>query len=222
MTDANASVETEFDASAASEAGPNPRQLADSRPAASTEASSPTSTGSHASASAAGPAQTADPSDTTRATASEGDDDKLVPATEAIRDRERAQQAEDRLGDARQQMQSLQSQLDQARQTIDHLERRQKMDALLAEAEPIDTEAARLLTEQTVQQMDEPDVQSAVEELRQRRPYLFRESSQATGSTMAARADDDAMPASEQAAEQAAMSGDRRDLLRYLRLRRGR
>lgn len=150
------------------------------------------------------------------------DTEKLVPVTEAIRYRKRAQQAEQQLGDMQQQMQTLQGKLDEAEQTIQHLERRQKIDALLAESEPIDTEAVRLLTEQAIQQMEEPDVQAAVAELRQSRPYLFQPHSGDGGSSaMAARFEQPAARDSEQAAEHAAMSGDRRDLLRYLRLRRG-
>jgi alanyl-tRNA synthetase len=148
--------------------------------------------------------------------------EKLVPVNEAIRYRKRAQQAERQADDMQQQMQSLQSKLDEAEQTIQHLERRQKIDATLAEAEPIDTEAVRLLTEQAIQQMDEPDVQTAVEELRHGRPYLFRQHTTGGTSSMAARFNDETGRESEHAAEQAAMSGDRRDLLRYLRLRRGR
>jgi predicted RNase H-like nuclease (RuvC/YqgF family) len=170
--------------------------------------------------------ETVDPSDASdlsQPTDGEAEEtEKLVPVTEAIRYRKRAQQAERQVGDMQTRMQSLQSQLDEAQQTIDHLERRQKIDALLAESEPIDTEAVRLLTEQAVQQMDEPDVQAAVEELRQSRPYLFRQQRGSAGSAMAARVTDPAGGESEDAAEQAAISGDRRDLLRYLRLRRGR
>lgn len=153
----------------------------------------------------------------------EGDEpEKLVPVTEAIRYRKRAQQAEQQLESMQQKLQSLQSKLDEAEQTIHHLERRQKIDETLAASDPIDTEAVRLLTEQTIQQMDEPDVQAAVEELRQRRPYLFHQQSGASGSAMAARVADQPAHEPEQAAEHAAMSGDRRDLLRYLRLRRNR
>jgi alanyl-tRNA synthetase len=140
--------------------------------------------------------------------------------SEAISERQPPQQADEQPGDMQQHVQSLQGQLEEAQRTIEHLERRQKIDSLLAEAEPIDMEAVRLLTEQAVQQMDAPDVQTAVAELRQRRPYLFRQSTSAAGSAMAARMDEEAMPASERAAEEAASSGDRRDLLRYLRLRR--
>ena len=116
--------------------------------------------------------------------------------------------------------QQLERQLAEAQQTITSLERRQKIDALLSESDAVDLEAARLLTELSVSQMDQPDVAAAVRELRRSRPYLFRHRSAPTDSAMGARVEpisDDAL-----AAERAAATGDRRDLLNYLRLRRSR
>ncbi|MEX0745373.1 MAG: hypothetical protein WD118_07195 [Phycisphaeraceae bacterium] len=151
-----------------------------------------------------------------------GDDreDKQVPVSEAIRYRKRAQVAEQQLGDVQTQMQAMQAKLDQAQQTVTHLERRQRIDALLAESEAIDLDAARLLTERAVQEMDEPDVQAAVADLRRHKPYLFRKRISEGNGAMAPRLSDDAMPEAEDMAHRAATSGDRRDLLRYLRLRR--
>jgi len=166
---------------------------------------------------AAQPANADNPADDAK---TDGEAEKLVPVTEAIRYRRRAQQAEQQLADSQQQLQSLQSRLDEAESTIQQLERRQKIDATLATAEPIDADAVRLLTEQAIQQMDEPDVDAAVNELRQSRPYLFRQKTARRGPAMAARVDDEPAPESERAADDAAMTGDRRDLLRYLRLRR--
>ncbi|MEM9417484.1 MAG: hypothetical protein AAGA25_00335 [Planctomycetota bacterium] len=68
--------------------------------------------------------------------------------------------------------------------------------------------------------MDEPDVDAAVSELRRQKPYLFRQRRRSTDSAMAPRVE---LPAAEEkAAERAAATGDRRDLLDYLRLRRTR
>lgn len=145
--------------------------------------------------------------------------EKLVPVSEAIRYRKRAQAAEQEAGQMREQLTALQSQLDEASKTIDSLERRQRIDALLAESEAIDLDAARLLTERAVMEMDEPDVAEAVEDLRRHKPYLFRKRRGATASAMSARVSDEGDDAA-QAAEQAIASGDRKDLLRYLRLRR--
>ena len=76
-----------------------------------------------------------------------------------------------------------------------------------------------MLTEAVVAQMDEPDVASAVEELRRRKSFLFttpRRTSAMSGHTEPV---DDPLA---DAAEQARVSGDRRVLLRYLRLKRSR
>jgi len=121
-----------------------------------------------------------------------------------------------------QQIASLTQELTGARETIDSLERRQKIDALLAEQEAVDIEAARLLTEVAVAEMPEADLQQAVNDLKRHRPYLFRgRASAISAGVMAPRIDPDT-PGPVEAAEQAARSGDRRDLLRYLRLRRQR
>lgn len=146
---------------------------------------------------------------------------KLVPVTESIRYRKRAQQAEQQLRELQSQHQRLQGQLELARQTIDAVERRQKIDQMLVESDAVDLEAARLLTELAVEQMDEPDVAAAVEELRQRKPYLFRRRhSGGGGASLSPRPRGNGSGTLDDAAEQASQSGDRRDLLRYLRLRR--
>lgn len=146
--------------------------------------------------------------------------DRMVPVTEAIRYRKRAQSAEQQLTGLQAQLAEAQQRVEQAEQTIQSLERRQRIDALLAEADAMDVDAARLLTEAAVQSMEEPDVAEAVEDLRRHKPYLFHpDSSQAVGLALAPEIEglDDPLA---QAAEQAQHSGDRRDLLRYLRLRR--
>ncbi|MEM1027537.1 MAG: hypothetical protein AAGJ38_05595 [Planctomycetota bacterium] len=150
------------------------------------------------------------------------DADKLVPVSEAIRYRKRAQTAEQQLTELREQFEQLQNQLDSSQDTITSLERRQKIDALLTDSDAIDLEAARLLTEISVSQMDEPDVGTAVNDLRRQKPYLFRHRAGRSDSAMAPRlSQTDALPAAQEAAaERAAATGDRRDLLDYLRLRR--
>jgi hypothetical protein len=112
----------------------------------------------------------------------------------------------------------LRTELDQARATISQLERRQRIDDLLRDAQTIDLDAARLLTEVAVTQMSEPDVAVAVADLKRHKPYLFRERHDSPP-LMPAR-HDSPDPAADDAAQRAAATGDRRDLLRYLRLRR--
>ncbi|MFW6060975.1 MAG: hypothetical protein ACODAQ_12410 [Phycisphaeraceae bacterium] len=144
--------------------------------------------------------------------------EKLVPVTEAIRYRKRAQAAEQQIGELNGRLDQLQQQLAEAQQTVSHLERRQHIDAMLSEAEAVDLETARLLTERAVEQMSEPDVKLAVEDLRRSKPFLFRQSITTASGAMAARESGGAPV--EEAAERAVTTGDRRDLLHYLRMRR--
>jgi len=146
--------------------------------------------------------------------------DKLVPVSEAIRYRKRAQTAEQKLEEFNEDLHALQAKLSEANQTITVLDRRQKMDALLTESDAVDLEAARLLTEHAVALMEEPDIKLAVEDLRRSKPYLFRRRPQGGATSMAPSIGHDNQDPADLAADQAMRSGDRRDLLRYLRLRR--
>jgi len=146
---------------------------------------------------------------------------RVVPVGEAKKYRKRAQQAEQSLTELQQELQTKSQRVTELEQTIDDLERRSAIDQLLVEAEAIDLEAARLLTAAAVEQMDEPDVAEAVAELRRSKPFLFRRNGSAA-TAMSARADGSrrADDAADHAAAEALATGDRTDLLRYLRLRR--
>jgi len=152
--------------------------------------------------------------------AASSQNDRLVPVNEAIRYRKRAQAAEQRLTEMQSQLDEAQQRTQQAEQTVSALERRQRIDELLSEADAVDLDAARLLTEAAVQSMDEPDVAEAVDDLRRHKPYLFRSASEDAGGLALAPRPDSVHDPLAQAAEQAQHSGDRRDLLAYLRLRR--
>jgi hypothetical protein len=145
---------------------------------------------------------------------------------EAKRYRKRAQAAEKILEDLKKALAAREKTIAQQEQTIKSLERRQQIDELLHDAQTIDLESARLLTELSLAAMDEPDVESAVEELRRTKPHLFRSQSRRGTSgagVMSARGEselsghDDSV---NRAAAEAFSSGKRSDLLRYLRLRR--
>lgn len=142
----------------------------------------------------------------------------LVPVIESIRYRKRAQAAEQELSTLQSKFADSQTELAQLRDAASTMERRQKIDALLADADAVDFDVARLLAEAAVEAMDQPDVQLAIDELRRSKPYLFT-ARRTAASAMGARSYHDPGQA-ELAADAAARSGDRRDLLRYLRLRR--
>lgn len=122
----------------------------------------------------------------------------------------------------REQVQQLQDALSEAREAVQQLERRQRINELLAQADTRDLGAARLLTEAALEAMPTPDIEAAISELREHKPWLFRRPAMTTpaAGAMPARFTeaDDALA---DAAAQAQASGDRRSLMNYLRLRRG-
>ncbi|MEX0775202.1 MAG: hypothetical protein WD042_05750 [Phycisphaeraceae bacterium] len=128
--------------------------------------------------------------------------------------------------DLQSQFDAMRRQLDDANATITRLERRQRIDQLLAEADAIDLDAGRLLTEAALSTMEQPDVKLAIDDLRRVKPWLFRQSS---GTSLANSGAAAAMPANIrgrrdaanplQTAHAQAATGTRRDLLHYLRLR---
>lgn len=155
------------------------------------------------------------------AASTQDDTRREPPHVEARKYRKRAQAAEQSLAEAQQALEEKARRLDELEATVNDLERRSRVDQLLIEADAIDLDAARVLTEVAVQQMDAPDVEAAVDELRRARPYLFRNGA-AKPSAQGARIDRPSTTAQRaaDAAAQASETGHRADLLRYLRLRR--
>lgn len=149
-----------------------------------------------------------------------GPDGEAPPAPgELTRWRQRALSAEARLEEAFSKLGEVEKALDEARLALDRTELKHRIERELAEAEAIDLETASMLTEAAVSRMETPDVSAAVGELRRRKPWLFRPGWEREGSMSATASGDGG--ASEALAEEAARTGDRRTLLRYLRSRRG-
>ena len=146
----------------------------------------------------------------------------LVPVSEAKKYRKRAQAAEKILEDMKEELSSKDALLKEHEKTIGTLERSRRIDELLLEADTIDLEAARLLTEMAVLDMEDQDVELAVEELRRQKPYLFHRRSRLAGvlsphSGMGESSHNDSL---RHAVAEACATGSRADLLRYLRLKR--
>lgn len=115
---------------------------------------------------------------------------------------------------------ALEAQLAQAHEALDASERQRTIDLALMEADAVDVETARLLTEIAVLEMEEPDVRLAVADLRERKPFLFRRSRRAGVSAMGIGGAGGGGDELEAAAETALATGDRASLLAYLRMRR--
>lgn len=149
--------------------------------------------------------------------------DGMISLAEAVRLRERAREAEARAVELSGRIDELERLVAQTREALDSVERRHRIDQALLEADAIDLESARLLTELALGQMDAPDEASAVAELRSRKPFLFRaRAARSSSRAMSGRPRDAEGDGLLEAAEEAARSGDRRSLLRYLEARRRR
>lgn len=148
-------------------------------------------------------------------------DESSLPVSEA----ERARQAEARVRELEQQLAAVEKQLKDAREMVDAVERRHQIDLALLESDALDLETARLLTEIAVDAMDEPDVRAAIAELRRGKPFLFRNGAPppvwpAPGAMGAAGGAIDGAGSLDSAAASALRTGNRSDLMRYLRERR--
>jgi hypothetical protein len=121
----------------------------------------------------------------------------------------RAEDAEEQVEQLSAKVAELETALGKANEMISHVERRGEIDRELTAAKAVDLETARLLTEAVIAEMDQPDVVMAVRELCDRKPFLFGCKRHGVGG--------DALGAM---ASSARSSGDRGELLRYLRARR--
>lgn len=112
----------------------------------------------------------------------------------------------------------LQTELEAARSALAESERRRSLERELVRQRAIDLEAALLLTEASVSQMSDVDAARAVADLRRSKPYLF-EAARPQAGVMGA-SPDERGSAAESAAQEARGTGDRKALLRYLRMKR--
>ena len=133
--------------------------------------------------------------------------------------------AAERVSALEQRVVELESELRSAREALRKSELRTEIDAALIGAGALDLETGRLVLEHELELMDEPDVEAALARAQAGKPFLFAGASGRGGSgstAMAAglppsgaREDLDALAAGVRE------TGDRRELMRYLRMRRG-
>lgn len=165
-------------------------------------------------------------------------DARLVPVAEAIKYRRRAQQAEQRLQELEQRFQDLQSQIqqhgeqlalaeaqrDEAQHQLIVLENRLLAERNLAEAGVVDPETAGLLLAERMDFSEPLEVETLREQIEQlllEKPFLQRAFTGLPTQTASARNSRAGMAARlTQAAQSAAISGNRQDVAHYLRLRR--
>lgn len=148
---------------------------------------------------------------------------KLVPVTESIRYRRRAQSAEKSVQDLADQLAQANEQIAQLSEDLEGLRCDRKLTDRLTAAGVTDLESAVLIAKARMKGNDEVDVDELVANLRSEKRHLFGPTSEPTTARKTSGVRDRVAPgrtALEQAAARAARTGKRTDLQEYLRLRR--
>jgi hypothetical protein len=154
---------------------------------------------------------------------SDVDNAKLVPVTESIRYRRRAQSAEKKAESLAEELAAAKAQATSLSQQLNDLQVEQQLIRKLAAAGAVDLETAVLIAKARIQGQDKADVNGVVEQLRKEKEYLFGGATAAVGARKTASAKErmqNGQTILERAAKRAATSGSRRDLQEYLKLRR--
>jgi len=107
--------------------------------------------------------------------------------------------------------------LAESREALDATERKREIERELARQGALDLDTASMLTEAAIAGLTKADAKAAIADLKRTKPFLFRTPTRT--SAMSAAIDSDS--GLDHAAAAARESGDRRALLRYLRMRRG-
>ena len=154
-----------------------------------------------------------------------GDSSRLVPVTESIRYRKRAQSAEKQAQELLEQLNQTKSHAEELENQLSDIKTEQKLTSKLASAGVVDLEAAVLIAKSRMTGSNGGDIESIVEKLKKEKQYLFsrKDDSAVTAAKRTTPAKDRVVnnpSVLERAAKRAASTGNRVDLQEYLKLRR--
>ncbi len=149
---------------------------------------------------------------------------KLVPVSESIRYRKRAQNAEKTAENLVEQLEQVQGQNSQMAKQLNDIKAEQSLMRKLAAAGAVDLEAAVIIAKSRIDAKENADVDGVVEQLKKEKQYLFgAEQTAGLRSQKTSGAKDrvgNSHSVIERAAKKAAQTGNRVDLQEYLKLRR--
>ena len=158
-------------------------------------------------------------------TAEHGDDDnlKLVPVSESIRYRKRAQSAEKKIESLAEQLAEAKAEAKKTAEQLSSTQVEQKLVRELAAAGAVDMETVVLIAKARMEGETEADIDSVIRQLKKEKQYLFTSGSRAVTAKKTAGAKErteSSQTVLERAAKKAATTGNRTDLQEYLKLRR--
>jgi hypothetical protein len=154
---------------------------------------------------------------------SESDNLKLVPVSESIRYRKRAQSAEKKIETLTEQLTEAKSEAKKMAEQLNGIGLEQKLTHKLAAAGAVDLETTMLIAKVRMEGRDEADLDGVIEQLKKDKQYLFAGIGGITTTKKTAGAKErvqDNQTILERAAKKAATTGNRTDLQEYLKLRR--
>ena len=154
---------------------------------------------------------------------SDADMTRLVPVTESIRYRRRAQSAEKKAESLAEQLTKANEKIAEMSHSLDDLQVEQQLIRRLVAAGVTDLEAAALMARARMEGKNETDIDSCVKQLRSEKSYLFGGSVETVTSRKTAGVKDrltHSQTMLERAAKKAARTASRADLHEYLKLRR--
>jgi len=150
-------------------------------------------------------------------------EEKLVPVSESIRYRKRAQSAEKKAATLEDELAKSKSENEQLAEKLGQLGTEQKLVKKLVSAGVSDLEATVLIAKTRMETQDDVDADSVVDQLRKEKPHLFVNADAPVAAAKTAGVKErgaGGRGALERAANKAATTGNRADLQEYLRIRR--
>ncbi len=156
---------------------------------------------------------------------SENDSLRLVPMSESIRYRKRAQSAEKKIEALAEQLAEAKAEAKKTAEQLSSIQVEQELIRKLAAAGTVDMETAVLLAKARIEGGMEADMDSVIEQLKKEKQYLFAGTPDKIGVTAKKTAGakervESSQTVLERAAKRAATTGNRTDLQEYLKLRR--
>jgi hypothetical protein len=148
---------------------------------------------------------------------------KLVPVSESIRYRKRAQDAERKVEILAKELSQTKAEISEMSEELSNIQVEQKLTRRLAAAGAVDLETAVLIAKAKIDAQDDADLDVVIEQLKKEKQYLFTGTNTAVAAKKTAGAKDrlqNSQTILERAAKKAATTGNRTDLQEYLRLRR--
>ncbi len=156
----------------------------------------------------------------------ENENPRMVPVTESIRYRKRAQNAEQKVQQLSEQLEQANSQTKSLSEQLNELQNERSLTRKLAVAGASDIETALLVAKARLDEHNDMELDDIIEQVKNEKSHLFASSqvrdfgAAAPRTTPAKQRNETNSTTLKKAASKAANSGSREDLHQYLRLRR--